>query len=310
MDLSTELLRTFVCVSEEKGFSNAAIKLHKSQSSISTQIKLLEKQLGSKLFDRSEHPPELTEIGRAVLQFAKEFINRTRDLERDLKEFSLGVSGEVRVGTISSISTYLLLPTIGKLLRKFPKLKVSILNQSRSLLFESVRQAAVDFAIVLSDREPENLAVEVLKREQLCFVVSPENPLGSKKHAVLEDLAEAPFVVGLRGSEYAQMIDRLLKQLGLNEIHVSIRISNWEGIKEAVRAGIGLAILPRFVVERDLNDRTLAEVFVRDVRLRANIMLLENSHRRASSATVSLIRNALVQSIVAKDCLTRQDRDR
>ena len=88
MELSTELLRTFVCVSEEKGFSNAAIKLHKSQSSISTQIKLLEKQLGSKLFDRSEHPPELTEIGRAVLQFAKEFINRTRDLERDLKEFA------------------------------------------------------------------------------------------------------------------------------------------------------------------------------------------------------------------------------
>ena len=87
MEISTELLRTFICVSEEKTFSNAAVKLHKSQSSISTQIKLLENQLGSNLFDRSEHPPKLTEIGRSVLQFAREFVARTRDLENELKEF-------------------------------------------------------------------------------------------------------------------------------------------------------------------------------------------------------------------------------
>ena len=298
MELSTELLRTFICVSEEQSFSNAAHKLHKSQSSISTQIKLLEKQLGCKLFDRSEHPPELTEVGSAVLRFAKEFINRTRDLERDLKEFSLGVSGEVRVGTVSSISTYLLLPPIGKLLRQFPKLKVSILNQSRSLLFESVRQAAVDFAIVLSDREPENVAVKILKSERLCFVVSPKSSLGSKKHAALGDLVNASFVVGLRGSEYAQMIDRLLRDLGLKEIDVAIRISNWEGIKEAVRAGIGVAILPHFVVERDLRDRTITEVSMREVRLEVNIMLLENSDRHSSSSTVSLVKEALVSGIL------------
>jgi DNA-binding transcriptional LysR family regulator len=299
MELSTELLRTFICVAQEKSFSNAAVRLHKSQSSISTQIKLLEEQLGSKLFDRSEHPPGLTEVGRAVLRYAKEFINRTRDLERDLKEFSLGVSGEVRVGTITSISTYLLLPTIGKLLRRFPKLKVSILNQSRSLLFESVRQAAVDFAIVLSDREPENLAVKILKSERLCFVVSPESGLGSKKHVVLEDLAKASFVIGLRGSEYAAMIDRLLTQLRFKEIDVAIRISNWEGIKEAVRSGIGIAILPHFVVKHDLRNRTLRELPVKEIQLYANIMLLENSQRHLSSATVALVKDALVKDIVA-----------
>jgi DNA-binding transcriptional LysR family regulator len=157
----------------------------------------------------------------------------------------------------------------------------------------------VDFAIVLSDREPKNLAVKVLKRERLCFVVSPQNHLGSKNHAVLADLAEAPFVVGLKGSEYAEMIDRLLRKLGLRKIDVAIRISNWEGIKEAVRAGIGLAILPHFVVARDLGDRTLNEVFVRDVDLQANIMLLENPHRHLSSTTVSLVKDALVNCIVS-----------
>jgi DNA-binding transcriptional LysR family regulator len=149
------------------------------------------------------------------------------------------------------------------------------------------------------DRTFRNLAVKVLKRERLCFVVSPKSSLGSKKHAVLGDLAEAPFVVGLRGSEYAEMIDRLLRELGLKEIDVAIRISNWERIKETVRAGIGLAILPHFVVARDLCDRTITEVSVRRVRLEANILLLENPHRHSSSITVSLVKDALVCGILA-----------
>ena len=95
------------------------------------------------------------------------------------------------------------------------------------------------------------------------------------------------------------MIDRLLRELGLKEIHVAIRISNWEGIKEAVRAGIGLAILPRFVVDRDLRDRTITEVSLRKVRLAANIMLLENSHHHSSSTTVSLVKDSLVSGILA-----------
>lgn len=300
MELSTELLRTFICVAQEKSFSNAAFKLHKSQSSISTQIKFLEEQLHVRLFDRSGgHPPELTESGRAALRFAQEFIGRTKDLERILQEFSLGIWGEVKVGTISSISTYLLLPAIARLLRKYPKLTVSILNQSRSLLFESARQAAVDFAIVLADQEPKDLSVRVLKTTELSFVVASNNPFASKKIVLLEEVAKAPFVVGLKGSEYSEMIDRLLAQLGVRQINVAIRISNWEGIKEAVRAGIGFGILPHFVVERELHDRVLREVRVKNGRLWANIMLLENPRRRLASATVALVKDALVKRIMS-----------
>jgi DNA-binding transcriptional LysR family regulator len=296
MGLSTEVLRTFVCVSEEKSFSNAAHKLHKSQSSVSTQIKLLEEQLGSKLFHRSAHPPELTEAGRTVYRYAKEILDRTRDLKRDLEAFSSGVSGEVRVGAISSINTYLLLPTVGQLLRQYPHLKISIVTQSRLMLFESVRQAAIDFAIVLSDKQPENLSVKVLMRERLLFVASAK--LRMPRHFSLDDLPAISFVMGLNGSEYGQMVTRLLEKTGVKNIAIAMRMSNWEGIKEAVRAGIGIAILPHFIVERELRDHSIREILVKNVRLEANIMLLEKPNRKPSNPATALVKDALVSGIM------------
>ena len=298
MELSTEILRTFICVADEKSFSSAAQRLHKSQSSVSTQIKLLKEQLGSTLFHRSKHPPELTEAGNTVYQYATDVINRTLDLQRDLQALSLGVSGEVRVGAISSINTYFLLPIVGQLLRKHPRLKVSIHTQSRSLLFESVRRGKVDFAIVISDKEPDNLSVKVLLRERLCFVTSAKAASKAALRFSLSDLAKTPFVMGLKGSEYTQMIHRLLEKTGLKDVNVAMRISNWEGIKEAVRSRIGIAVLPHFIVERELRDHSIGEIVVRNVRLEADIMLLERFNQQAPSATVSLVKDALVAGIV------------
>ena len=240
ISLTTDHLRAFLAVFEENGFSNAAEKLHMSQSAVSTQVRLLEDRIGLTLFDRSKRPPKLTEVGQTVLDFGRQLVNKTSDLERYLQELSSGMSGEIKIGTISAISTYLLIPIVVRLLRKSPKLKISILTQSRSLLYEAVRQSGVDFAIVLADRKPENLDVKVIRSEQLCFCVSPASDLLSKKEVTIKNLATASFVAPLQGREYTKMIERLLGEVGLNDVNVAMRVSNWESIQEAVRAGIAL----------------------------------------------------------------------
>ena len=137
ISVSTDHLRAFIAVVEENGFSNAAVKLHLSQSAVSMQVRLLEQRVGATLFDRSKRPPRLTEVGRTVLAFGTQLVNTTGNLERYLQEFSSGISGEVRVGAISSISADLLVPIVVQLLTKSPDLKISIMTQSRSLLRSS-----------------------------------------------------------------------------------------------------------------------------------------------------------------------------
>lgn len=297
ISLPTDYLRAFIAVVEEGGFSNAAAKLNLSQSAISTQIAFLERRVGLKLFDRSKRPPRLTEAGQTVLDFGKQVVNKTSDLERYVQELSSGTSGEVKFGAISGITTHLLLPIIRDLLQNSPKLKISILTQSRSLLYEAVRQSAVDFAIVLSDRKPENLDVSVIRSERLCFCVSPRSSLSLKKAITIKDLKTASFVAGLDGREYTKMIERLLAEVGLNDLYVAMRVSNWESIQEAARVGIGVAVLPLFAIDRDRKYRTINELTVRGVDLKADIMLIEQTHRRFVSPSVALVKNALVSGL-------------
>jgi DNA-binding transcriptional LysR family regulator len=297
ISLSTDHLRAFIAVFDENGFSNAAIKLHLSQSAVSTQVRLLEQRIGSTLFDRSKRPPRLTEVGRTVLNFGKQLVNATGDLERYLQEFSSGVSGEVKVGAISSISAHLLIPIVNRLLQNSPELKISITAQSRSLLYDAVRQSAVDFAIVLSDEKPTNLKVGVLRKERLCFAVSPNHFLRSKRSVTIRDLKAARFVHSLKGREYTKMIERLLEGIGLKDVTVAMRVSNWESIQEAARAGIGIAVLPDFVIERDRKQRRICELSVKGVDLRADIMLLEDPHRHFVSPSVTIVKDAFVSGL-------------
>ena len=86
MNISTNLLRTFLAVCEHRNFSLAAAALRKSQSNVSTQVAQLEEEIGLKLFHRHKRPFQLTEAGATFLQFSREVLNRTRDVDRRMQE--------------------------------------------------------------------------------------------------------------------------------------------------------------------------------------------------------------------------------
>src|SRR5688572_13537603 len=106
MKFSDDLLRTFLAIYEEKNFSGAAETLHKSQPAVSIQIATLEKQIGLKLFNRSERPLRLTEAGSIFLQFAREVTNKANEVDRSLRELAIGTAGEVKIGASTSVGAY------------------------------------------------------------------------------------------------------------------------------------------------------------------------------------------------------------
>jgi DNA-binding transcriptional LysR family regulator len=93
------------------------------------------------------------------------------------------------------------------------------------------------------------------------------------------------------------MIERLLEGIGLKDVTVAMRVSNWESIQEAARAGIGIAVLPDFVIERDRKQRRICELSVKGVDLRADIMLLEDPHRHFVSPSVTIVKDAFVSGL-------------
>jgi DNA-binding transcriptional LysR family regulator len=295
MELSTDLVRTFVAVSELGGFSKAAKKLYKSQAAVTVQISGLEERAGLKFFDRSERPAKLTEAGRIFFNFSLGFLNRLEELDRLMKELASGVMGDIKIAAVPSVGTYLLPQLLAEILKNSAKLKITMSVQRRRQVCESVQRADDDFGIILTDKPPIGLVSKPLRKEPLCFIVSRGHPLAKKKIVSLKDLRGAPFIVEAKGSESDGMINRMLAKNGISDFFVRLAVNSYEATKEAVRAGLGVAVLPQFTVKADLRD-TLCTLNVAKIRLDGTIMLIQRNQQLHSPA-VTAVKNFLVANI-------------
>ena len=289
MNLSTDQLRMFNRICEQGSFSKAAQNLDISQSTISTQIAILEKRAGLKLFDRSQRPVKLTEAGVLFLRIGTQIVNQAELLDKLLRELSGGIAGEVKIGTTTSIGAFILPRILSRLLRESPKIRLDVTIKPLSSICESVRQGETDFGLVMSQTEPRGLAAKTLKRERLCFVVSPRHPLAETTVA-LEDLRTYSFVVGAKSGGYTAMIERLLERNGLFEFDVALRVGSFEGIKETVRAGLGVGLLPHFMIRRELTGGVLSEITVKGNPLFVEIIMIDRA-KPAHTPTLLAVRS-------------------
>ena len=297
MDFSLDNLLTFIQVCRERSFSEAAEVLHKSQSAVSTQIALLEDQAGLKFFDRSARPLRLTEAGNIFVRFAEEFIHKRDELDRVLAELATGTGGDVRIGATISIANYLLVPVVSEILKQHPKLKIKILARLRSHTYESVRHGEMDFAVVLADKVPADLLGHFISEAPLCFVASSKHNSLYRTPITLDQLRTIPFVMALETDQlsgYTETIMKILKEAGCSEPTVALQISDLEGIKEAVREGLGITLLPRYAVRREISEKIFTQVEVKKFSVSSRVMLIERPNHFTSPSVRSV--KALVEA--------------
>ena len=300
MDLSTDFLRTFIAVCECKSFSLAAARVHKSQGAISAQIAKLEEQAGSKFIDRSQRQFRLTEEGELFLKFAHEMVAKTDATQQSLQALHNNVQQEVRIGTTRSVGIYLLPGVISSITKKFPDMSMSLLTQGRTVTYERLQQGMVDLALVLGDTVPRGLSAEPLRSEPLCFVISPKHPLANKKAISWEELKTIPFISGVKGNDFSDMIAEIFDKHGIPKSTGNIIINNMHMRKEAVRAGIGVTVLPTFTVTEEVQSKTLKVLTIKDRPLPDTQLMIVEPHRRSTNPNVELVKKALRETLMVQ----------
>jgi len=107
---------------------------------------------------------------------------------------------------------------------------------------------------------------------------------------------DSPFVIGTQGHDYTSMIDHALGSMGVKNYRIALRISNFEGMKKAIMAGIGIGILPRFAVDAELSQGTLGRVMVKDANFSSSVILVE-SQRVLTMPAVEHIKRVFVTEL-------------
>ncbi len=194
-------LQLFLAVAEELHFGRAADRLHMAQPPLSQQIRLLEKELGVALFNRTTRSVELTAAGSALLVHARQVLDAMNEAELAAKAGGSGEYGRVRVGFAGAATRHLLPVLAREVKARFPNIELSLQgNLYANAAQEALARGDIDLGFVRLPFSLPGISYRAIEEETLVCVVPAQHHLAGRKNIAIADLAEEAFVTFPRDS--------------------------------------------------------------------------------------------------------------
>ena len=241
-------LEYFVAVAEEASFTRAASRVHVAQPGVSAQVRRLESELGQQLLDRSGRSVRLTEVGSAVLPFARAALDAVANARLAVDDLAGLVRGQVTVGMVSGCA----LPVLAELLAGFhdrhPGVAIALVEDNSDRLVERLRDGRLDLALIgWAEQTPADIDSVVLVDEELVAVVAPGHPLadaGARAGAItIRQLRDLPLVSLPRGTGVRTALDAACAAAGFTP-RIVFEASALPMVVELAGRGLGLAVVP------------------------------------------------------------------
>ncbi|WP_405386499.1 LysR family transcriptional regulator [Streptomyces sp. NBC_01102] len=256
-------LTYFVAVAEAKHFTRAAEEVHVSQPSLSQQIKALENELGAELFSRARGNIALTDAGEALLPLARRILADADTARHEVQELVQLRRGRIRLGATPSVCTGLLPYVLRAFHDLHPGVQLLIEEGGSHDLVRELARGALDLALLvlpLPAASPALTTVELL-REDLVVLSSPAGPAPGHGGTVrIADLAGEPMVMFRHGYDLRELTVAACRAEGF-EPSFTVEGGEMDAVLGFVRAGLGVAVVPRMVAVRtgqDLRTTSLA----------------------------------------------------
>lgn len=278
-------LRSFRKAAEEQSFTRAAGELSLTQAAVSQHIAALEKELGVILFERTGRAVKLTEAGQRLYEYAQQILQLIEEALQTVGSKSATVSGTLKIAASTVPAETVLSELLQAFLKRYPDVKESVTVSDSRQAAEAVRKGAADFGLVGSLPEDAGLAAQPLCEDELIFVVPPGHPLAEKKRISLSRLQQEPLIVREVGSGSRSCVERALEQAQVSpgQLNIVMQMNSNDAIRGAVERGLGGAFFSRRFVERDLQQKRLAEISVQGVQFKRQLYLVTDPDRRPAA---------------------------
>lgn len=249
MQLST--LRYFYKVSRSRSIREAAEQLHISASAVSRKIAELEHEFGQALFERHARGMRLTEAGEIVQQHFAQILLTVDTVHEQLNELKGLFRGRVRVASVEGAVAHLLMGAIASLHRDYPQISFELMTASASGAVDAVLLDAADLMIAFNVPPNAKISIVASSEVPLYAVVGTTHALKRARVVSLRDVASAPAGYLTEAHGARMLLDNALNKLGVTP-HRMLVTNSIESLKAFVRHGIGMTLLPAFVVEREV----------------------------------------------------------
>lgn len=260
-------LSTFLQVANQQSFSKAAHVLGYTQAAVTIQIKQLETELNTRLFDRIGKQISLTHQGKIFYQHVIAILNGLEEA-RDAVADSPELIGTLCIGSIESICTSFLPELLSEYHKRYPKVELSITTDSPEILLNKMSKNTVDIVYLMDKRMYDPKWVKVLEApEDIIFVAQSEHPYTKKDGLTLSQVICEPFILTEKNASYRLILDQYLAAYDM-QIRPFIESGSTDFIIRLLQMNQGLSFLPQFTVQSQIDAGILAPIAVNDFHMR------------------------------------------
>ncbi|MFI9100566.1 LysR family transcriptional regulator [Streptomyces fildesensis] len=284
-------LEYLVTVTEEASFTKAAAKLHVAQPGVSAQIRQLERELGQDLLDRSGRTVRPTEVGAAVLPYARAALAAVAGARQAVEELTGLVRGHVAVGTVTSLGQAV---DVAGLLADFhhshPAVEIGLIEDTSDNLLQALLTGRLDVAVVsLAGELPPGIGVQVVVDEPFVVAVAPGDPLADRTSIALDALAGRPLMCLPRGTGLRTVVDHACAAAGFRP-RIAFEAGDPTVLAQFAVRGLGVAILPESLARSYPGE--LHAVNLTRPKLRGRLALAWRTEGPSGPAARALVRQA------------------
>lgn len=251
-------LHVFVKVVEKENFSRAAEDLLMTQPAVSQYIRTLEENIGTKLLERTNKYVRLTIAGEIVYHHAKEIVGLYTKMQTLVDDLINHASGSLTIGASFTFGEYVLPHIIAKMQKVTPAIEPTITIGNSKEIANYMTHHQLDVGIIESKFQSDNeMHVEEFAEDYMYVVASPQHPLANEKKPIkMVDLQQERWILREVGSGTREAADTVFERYQMVPAFTT-NFGSTQAIKEAVQAGLGISLLSRWAIQRELQNENL-----------------------------------------------------
>ncbi|MEG0076632.1 LysR family transcriptional regulator [Anaerorhabdus sp.] len=268
-------LETLLAVNETKSFTKAAKVLNLTQPAVSQHIKMLEKDLGTQLFLRTEGALKTTVEGDIAVKYATRIKTLYQNLKQAIEDQSTHLSRLV-IGITHTAESNYMIETLAKYSSENQDILITIISDTIKNLYKKLKTYEIDMAIVEGKIIDSNFNHILLDTDYLILAVSKDNPLSKKKVVSIEDLKDEKLILRLPNSDTRKLFASHLQSNGysINELNITLEVDNVSTIKDLIRQNFGSSILPHSVLIDEIKKNKLIALPIENLTMSREVNLI------------------------------------
>lgn len=250
-------LRAFLAVADLGSFRAASDVLHLSQSALSRRVDKIEGALGVNLFTRTTRKVELTTVGRAFVHKARNVLNELEGALLGIQDVAERLSGEVTLACVPSAVSHFLPSVFGEYHRRYPRIRIRLLDESSSDVLLAVTRGDADFGVTYIGTQEADIEFMPLIEEAFVLACPLDHPLAERKTVAWADLGEYSYITLAQGSGNRFLIDQALARSRARP-QWFCQVNHVPALVSLVTAGLGVGVVPRMALPPEGHEGLVA----------------------------------------------------